>query len=118
MRVLLDECLPKRLKRLLVDHDVLTVPEAGFAGLKNGRLLRAVAVSAFDVLITIDKNIEYQQNLSECRIGFIVLYAQSNRYEHVAPLAPEILRVLPSVGPGVLCRVPSATAQPLGKRRR
>ena len=61
MRLLLDECVPRPLKKAFADHEILTVEKAGFKGLKNGALLRAASVD-FDVLITVDKNIEHQQN--------------------------------------------------------
>jgi predicted nuclease of predicted toxin-antitoxin system len=63
MRLLLDECVPKRLKRELRGHDVLTVQDAGWAGVKNGALLR-VAEGSFDVLLTVDQGVEHQQNLT------------------------------------------------------
>lgn len=59
MKILLDECLPRRIKRELPGHEVLTVPEAGWTSLKNGRLLRLAEVS-FDVFITVDRNMQYQ----------------------------------------------------------
>lgn len=61
MRVLLDECVPRALRQDLPGHDVKTVGEAGWAGVKNGALLR-LAETAFDVLLTVDRNLEYQQN--------------------------------------------------------
>ena len=77
MRVLLDECLPKRLKHLLIGHNVQTVPEAGWAGKKNGELIR-LATGKFDAFITIDSNLIYQQNLSGVSFGVVVLSARSN----------------------------------------
>lgn len=62
MRILLDECLPRKLKKDLIGHDVLTVPEMGWRGVKNGELLRR-AKNSFDVFVTIDQGLQYQQNL-------------------------------------------------------
>ena len=75
MKVLLDECLPRRLKRGLSPHQVFTVPEMGWAGVKNGALLRLIQTAAFDVFVTIDGNLEYQQNLKQANLAIIVLCA-------------------------------------------
>lgn len=72
MRVLLDECVPRPLAKLLVGHEVATVQEAGWAGIKNGDLLRR-AEDRFDAFITSDKNLRYQQKLGERKIGIIEL---------------------------------------------
>ena len=84
-RVLLDECLPKKLKREFVDCAVSTVTEMGWAGTKNGELMK-VAHDLFDVFVTADQNLQYQQNLSYADIGVIVLVALNNRIETLAPL--------------------------------
>jgi len=73
MRVLLDECVPKRFCQRLVGHDCVTVPEAGFAGTKNGELLSAAEHLGFELFITIDQSIVYQQNLSGRKIAILVL---------------------------------------------
>ncbi len=74
MRVLLDECLPKKLKRELPGYTVITVPEQGWAGQKNGALLR-LAQTEFDVFLTIDQNLTNQQNLSQIDLAIVVLSA-------------------------------------------
>jgi predicted nuclease of predicted toxin-antitoxin system len=79
MRILLDECVPRKLKNSFVEHDCRTVPEAGLAGKKNGELLSLAERLNFDVLITMDKGIEYEQNLRERKVAVIVLLAKSNR---------------------------------------
>ena len=76
MRVLLDECLPRRLKRELVGHDAWTAPEMGWASKRNGELL-ALAAAAFDVFLTADRNLSYEQDVSAVNIAGIVLVAQS-----------------------------------------
>lgn len=87
MRLLLDECLPRQLKREFVNHQVKTVPEAGLAGVKNGALLRRAAES-FDVFITVDANLRYQQNLKTLGLAIVVLRAVSNDMADLRPLVP------------------------------
>jgi hypothetical protein len=99
MRVLLDECLPRRLKDDLPEHDVRTVPDAGWKGRKNGELL-ALAAGHFDVFLTIDAGIEYQQNLGSLALGVIALKARSNRIEDLRPLMPRVRQLLDTIGPG------------------
>ena len=77
MRVLLDECLPRRLKRELVGHDARTAPEMGWASKRNGELL-ALAVGQFDAFLTADRNLSYQQDVSSFDIAIVVLVARSN----------------------------------------
>ena len=93
MRVLLDECLPRRLKRELVGHDAKTAPEMGWASKRNGELL-ALAVGQFDVFLTADRNLSYQQDVSSFDIAVVVLVARSNRFEDLRPLASRILEVV------------------------
>ena len=106
MRVLLDECLPKRLKRELVGHEVRTVPEAGWAGRKNGELLR-LAAGEYDVFITVDRNLVFQQKVAGLPFGVIVLRARSNRLTDLQPLMPEVLQVLAGIGSGEVVSVGS-----------
>ena len=95
MRVLLDECLPKDLARELPGHTIKTVPQAGWASIGNGKLLRLIADSAkFDVFVTVDKNLPHQNKTTGLPFSIVVLRAKSNRLEHVLPFAPEILRRL------------------------
>ncbi len=104
MRVLLDECLPSRLKRVLPGHEVATVSDAGWAGKTNGELL-SLAVDRFDAFVTIDKNLPAQQNLQRLEIGLIVLHAVSNRFQDLEPLAPDLLEALAVIKPGQLLRL-------------
>ncbi|MFB2877619.1 DUF5615 family PIN-like protein [Floridanema aerugineum] len=99
MRVLLDECLPKKLKRELVGHTVITVPQQGWAGKKNGELLQ-LAESEFDVFLTIDRNLTAQQNLSTRNIAIVVIVAPSNRIEALKPLIPQLLVILETIQSG------------------
>lgn len=105
MRILLDECLPKRLARLLPGHEVLTVREMNWLGLSNGRLL-AVANARFDVLLTVDKNLVRPQDLAGLRIAVIVLRARSNKVEDLGPLVPQVLARLASAQPATVTLIP------------
>jgi predicted nuclease of predicted toxin-antitoxin system len=99
MKVLLDECLDWRLRRDLPGHEVKTVQGMGWDGIKNGRLL-ALAQAEFQVFITGDRNLSFQQNLSGFSIAVLVLKAGSIRLVHTRPLMPKVLALLPSVQPG------------------
>jgi predicted nuclease of predicted toxin-antitoxin system len=99
VRVLLDECLPRRLKRELVGHDASTVPEMGWASKSNGELL-ALAAAEFDVFLTVDRNLSYQRDVSAFDIAVIVLVARSNAIDDLRPLAPKILEALTSAKRG------------------
>ena len=94
MRVLLDECIDRRLATLISGHDVKTVPQAGWANFKNGELL-GLAQHKFDVFITVDRNLPSQQNLGKYRIAVIVLRARTNRLNDLKPLIAELLVTLP-----------------------
>ena len=107
MRVLLDESVPRKLARELVGYDVRTVTQLGWSGTKNGMLLRRAADEGFGVLITVDRNLEFQQNLSKLSLGILVLIAQSNRLHDLKPLVPRVLQELEQLVPGVLVRVAS-----------
>ena len=89
MRLLFDESLTKRLAKYLGSHDVKTVSQMGWGGTKNGKLL-ALAATEFDALITFDKNMQYQQNMSTLPLSIIVLNASSNEVEFLAPLVPKL----------------------------
>lgn len=95
MRILLDESLPRELRTRLAGHDVETVVSCGWSGVKNGRLL-ALAATRFDVFLTADQNLEFQQNLSALPLAILVLVARSNRIESLDPLVPNCSR--PSTG--------------------
>jgi len=99
MRVRLDECVTRYLKRDLPGHQVFTVEEAGLKGLKNGRLLQA-AVGHYDVLITVDQNLRYQQNLETLPVPVIVLSAKRSTYPMLKPLMPQVLEALESLEAG------------------
>lgn len=106
MKVLLDECLPKRLKQSFHQHEVSTVPESGWAGKTNGELLK-LAKGKFDVFVTVDQNLQYQQKLEESGIKVILLVVKNNRYETFKPLIPKIQQELQSAQTGSLIRIVS-----------
>jgi hypothetical protein len=101
MRILLDECLPKDLAGELHGHTVKTVPQAGWASIKNGKLLRLIADSGkFDVFVTVDKNLPRERKLDDLPFAVVVLRVKSNRLADVKPFAPELLRRLSRFQPG------------------
>lgn len=104
MRILLDEDLPRRLAGLLVGHDVSTVQSSGWAGTKNGQLL-GLAATRFDVFLTMDGNLEFQQNVAILPIAVLVVEAVSNRIEDLQPLVPAILNELNHIAPKSLRRI-------------
>jgi len=101
MKVLLDECVTHYLKPDFAAHEVLTVAEAGFKGLKNGRLLQA-ASGQYDVLVTVDQNLQYQQNLKTLAIAVVVLKAKRSTYPILKLLMPQVLEILEKIEPGEL----------------
>ena len=99
MRVLLDESIPVDFAQELAGLDAQTVIGLGWAGLKNGALLRRMA-GEFPVLVTMDKNLQFQQNLAAHAIGVVLVRAHSNRIDDLRPLVPQILDAVAAVGPG------------------
>ena len=105
MRILLDECVPRPLKRELTDYQVRTVVEMGWSGKKNGELLQLMTQESFTILLTADQNLRYQQNLQEAGIGVVVLVAPSNRLPDLIPLMPKARNVLSAIAPGEVIEV-------------
>jgi predicted nuclease of predicted toxin-antitoxin system len=106
MKLLLDECLPRKMRFLFSGsgHHCETVREAGFGGKENGELL-SLAEGKFDVLITVDKNLKHQQNISNRRIAILVVRAASNDIDDIRPHLPEMLAGLHSIKPGQIVEV-------------
>lgn len=104
MRVLLDENLPRGLKRDFAGHDVFTVGEMGWSGASDKDLLR-LARGQFDALITADRNLEYQQNVAATPLGIVVIEAPDTRVQTLRAMLPAILRGLDSVRQGTVVRV-------------
>ncbi len=101
MRILIDECLDWRLSRGLPGHAVSSVQQMGWSGTQNGRLL-ALADAHFDVFITADRNLSFQQNISKLHVAVIVLTAKSTRLKDTMPLMPQALAILPTIQPGTV----------------
>lgn len=99
MKIFLDHCVPKRLLRLLSDHEVKTAYQMGWAAKKNGELLKLVE-NEFEVFLTVDQNLRHQQNLTSSQLRFVVLVAASNQYDSLAPLIPQVRGALTKLGPG------------------
>jgi hypothetical protein len=99
VKILLDECVDRRFARELSGHDVKTVPEMGWATIKNGELL-SLAENEFDIFVTVDRNLAFQQNLPNFNIAVAVLRAPSNRLADLKPLAPKLLSLLSSLKKG------------------
>jgi hypothetical protein len=99
MKALLDECVTRYLKQDFAGHEVLTVEEAGFKGLRNGQLLQA-ASGQYDVLVTVDQNLQYQQNMKDFAIAILVLKAKRSTYPMLKTLMPHTLEALEKIKPG------------------
>lgn len=105
MRVLLDESLPRDPAPAITGHEVATVQQQGWAGLKNGALLRAAREAGLEVLVTADRNMEHQQNIARSGVTLVVLRARSTRVSALLPLVPRLLSVLPTVRAGDVTHV-------------
>jgi len=99
VRVLLDECIDRRLAAEITGHEVKTVPQAGWASVSNGELL-ALAQPQFDVFVTVDRNLSFQQRLPRFSIAVVVLRAPSNRLADLRPLVPKLLDAIPNAKRG------------------
>lgn len=92
-RILLDECIDRRLAKEISGHNVKTAPEMDWAGLDNGELL-AKAEKEFDIFITVDRNLSFQQNLPKFDIAVLILRTRTNRLKELIPLVPKIMGAL------------------------
>ena len=109
MRILLDECVPKPLKRELADYDIRTVTETvtemGWSGKKNGELLQLMDQAGFTVLLTVDQNLRYQQNLQQAEVTVVVMVAPSNRLSYLVPLIPSVRSALDTITAGEVVEI-------------
>jgi hypothetical protein len=105
MRILLDECVPRRLRQELPGHDVRTVPEMGRSGKKNGESLQLMVGQGFEVLLTVDRGLRHQQNLQAAGVAVVVVVAASNRLADLLPLMASVQAALPSLHPGDVVEV-------------
>ena len=99
MRVFLDECIDWQLSRSIAGHDVKTAHQMGWASVKNGELL-TLAAEHFDVFVTVDRNLSFQQSLTSFPIAVVILHAKTNRLADLLPLVPALLSALESAQPG------------------
>jgi hypothetical protein len=106
MKVLLDENLPHALRGLLLGHDAYTVAYLGWSATKNGALLQRAAADGFDVFLTLDNGVRYQQNQQTLPLAIVVVRAPSNDIDDLHPLMPDILAALAAVTPRTLVVVP------------
>lgn len=90
MKILLDECVSKRLKTYLAEYEVFTVTEMRWNGFKNGKLLSLCAESKFDILLTIDKHLMFQQNLSKFNVTIVVINSESSKVEELRLFLPSL----------------------------
>ena len=102
MKILLDNCMPKRFRRLLAGHEVTHTSELGWGDLKNGKLLAAAEDAGFDALVTVDSSLQFQQSLSRRKIAIILIRAFSNDLPTLTPLASQVLKMLSQVKPGTV----------------
>lgn len=100
MRVLLDHGVDRRFARLIVGHEVATARQMGWEDLKNGLLLTTAEAAGFDALLTVDKNLRYQQSLASRRIGVVTLDSLFTDLVSLTPLAPALLEALSGLEPG------------------
>jgi len=105
MRILIDECIDERFRNALTGHDCQTARYARLAGLKNGDLLRAAEAAKFDVLLTVDQGIEYQQNLTAKKLAIVIFRAKSNRLKDLLSLVPTCLARIKSIQPGQIVKI-------------
>jgi hypothetical protein len=106
MRVLLDECVNQRLRNYPPGHECESAEYAGFAGLKNGELLDDAESAHFDVLLTVDRGFEYEQNLAGRRIAIIIFRSKSIALQDLLPHVPACLAVLLSIKAGEIAKIP------------
>jgi hypothetical protein len=105
MRLLLDECVPRKFRNALGGHDCRTVPDEGLTGKKNRELLSLAEKAGFQVFLTLDRGLEFEQNLQRRTIAIILIRAKSSRLADLLPHSTEILRVLGFIRPGELVKV-------------
>lgn len=94
MKLLLDENLPKRLKKDFLDHEIYHIRDMGWNGISNGKLLELMLSDKFDALLTFDRNLRYQQNFAKYSITVFVLNAPDNSYDTLKELVPAIKEIM------------------------
>jgi predicted nuclease of predicted toxin-antitoxin system len=104
MRILIDECVDPRVKRLFSEHEVSTVRDEGWDALEDGPLL-AIAEAKFNVLLTLDRGLEFQQNLARFQIGIVVVHVAKNQFTYYRSLHESLMKAVCEVGPGQVIHV-------------
>jgi hypothetical protein len=107
MRVLLDECIDEALRHEITGHDCRTCRYAGLKGMTNGRLLAAAEQLGFEVLITVDRNMQYQQRLHDRKIALVIMEGRTTNLDDLLSLVPRVLAALDALNPGDVIRVGS-----------
>ncbi|MBS1701549.1 MAG: hypothetical protein JST12_07805 [Armatimonadetes bacterium] len=107
MRVLLDNCVDRRFAKLLTNHEVIHAREMGWAELSNGILIKEAESNEFDVMITVDKNLQYQQSLVGRKLSIITLNSLFVDFRAIEPLAPSVLQILQSIESGSFVKIDS-----------
>ena len=105
MRILIDECIDERFRNSFPGHDCQTARYAGPAGLSNGELLRGAETANFDVLLTVDQGVEYQQNLTARKFAIVIFRTRAIRLKDLLPLVPACLARIESIQPGQVVRI-------------
>ena len=105
MRILIDECLNWRLGRALTGHYAVSAQKMGWSGIENGKLLALAVENGFDVFLTGDRNLSFQQNTTQYRIAVVVLEAEGIQLHQTLPLMPKVLALLPTLQPGQVVKV-------------
>ncbi len=96
----MDECMPVDFRHLLPGHEVHSAQWAGLKGKKNGELLRLVELAGYDVLLTVDQGLQYQQNLRGMRLAILVMRAPTNDIDDLGPLVGQIMKAFVTISPG------------------
>jgi len=107
MKIVVDECLPKRLIHVFSEHEAWTVPQIGLAGTKDSKLLDELDTRRIDVFITIDGNIEYQQKFSNRTFGTVIIRSVTNRYDSLLHLEKELLEAVKAINAGNIMHIPT-----------
>jgi hypothetical protein len=107
MRLLLDECVPRPLKRDLAEHDVHHVVDMGWSTKRNGELLQLMVEAGFEALLPVDRGIEFQQNIRSFRVGVVIVVVRRNRLKELRPLIAQVLDALSSLKAGDIVKVPN-----------
>lgn len=107
MRLLIDECVPKRLRSYFPGHDVRTVRQMRWGGKTNGELLSLMVADGFNVFVTVDQNVRHQQNIAAAGVAVLVLVARNNKLASLVPLVADALAAISLISPGEIVEVSS-----------